>query len=43
MSRNGQAQFENLAANASRFLRCVSPFWDVIHERVKRMQMPIFE
>ena len=35
MSQNGQAHFKNFAANAARFLRCVWPFWDIMHQRVK--------
>ena len=36
MSQNGQTHFKNLAANAARFLKCVRPFWDSMHERVKK-------
>ena len=32
MERDGQAQFKNPTA---RFLRCVWPFWDNMHLRVK--------
>ena len=35
MSQNGQTHFKTLAANAARFLKCVWPFWDIMHERVK--------
>ena len=35
MSQNGQTHFKNLAANAARFLKCVWPFRDIMHERVK--------
>ena len=35
MSQNGQTHFKNLAANGARFLKCVWPFWDITHERVK--------
>ena len=35
MSWNGQTHFKNAAANAARFLKCVWPFWDIMHERVK--------
>ena len=35
MSQNGQTYFKNLAANAARFLKCVWPFWDIMHWRVK--------
>ena len=35
MSQNRQTQFKNLAANAARFLKCVWPFWDIMHERFK--------
>ena len=31
MSQNGQAHFKNLAANNGRFLKCVGPFWDIMH------------
>ena len=34
MSQNGQTHFKNLAAFAARFLKCVQPFWDIMHERV---------
>ena len=30
MSQNGQTHSKNLAANVARFLKCVSPFWDII-------------
>ena len=30
MSQNGQTHFKNLAAFASRFLKCVRPIWDII-------------
>ena len=30
MSQNGQTNFKNLAANAARFLKFVSPFWDIM-------------
>ena len=30
-SQNGQTHFKNLKANAARFLKCVWPFWDVMH------------
>ena len=37
MSHNDQTHFKNLAANAmtARFLKCVWPFWDTMHERIK--------
>ena len=35
MSQNGQIHFKNLAAFNARFLKCVWPFWDIMHERVK--------
>ena len=35
MSQKGQTHFKNLVANAARFLKCVWPFWDIMHERVK--------
>ena len=31
MSQNGQRHFKNLAANAARFLKCVKPFWGIMH------------
>ena len=31
MFQNGQTQFQNLAANAARSLKCVLPFWDIMH------------
>ena len=34
MSQNGQTHFKNLAVNAARFLKCVSPFWGIMHYRV---------
>ena len=38
MSQNGQVHFKNLAANAARFLKCVWPFWNVMHWRVKVLE-----
>ena len=35
MSENGQTHHKNLAANAARSLKCVKPFWDIMHQRVK--------
>ena len=35
MSQNGQTHVKNVAA-ASRSLKCVWPFWDIIHERVNK-------
>ena len=35
MPQNGQTHFKNLAANATLFLKCVWPFWDIMHWRVK--------
>ena len=35
MSQNGQTHFKNLAAKAGRFLKCVRPFWDITHKKVK--------
>ena len=35
MSQNGQTHFKHLAAFATRFLKYVRPFWDIMHERVK--------
>ena len=34
MSQNGQTHFKNLAANAAIFLKCIWPFWDIMHWRV---------
>ena len=34
MSQNVQTHFKNPAANAARFLKCVWPFWDIMHQRV---------
>ena len=31
MSQNGKTHFKNLAANAARFLKCVLPFWNIMH------------
>ena len=33
--QNGHISFKNLAANSSRFLKCVWPFWGFMHKRVK--------
>ena len=35
MSRNGQTHFKNLAENATRSLKCIWPFLDIMHKRVK--------
>ena len=35
MSQNGQTHFKNLAGFAARFVKCVWPFWDIMHLRVK--------
>ena len=35
MSQNGQTHFKNLAANAAIFLKCVWPFWDIMHYGLK--------
>ena len=35
MSQNCQTYFNNLAANAARFLKCVGPFWDIVYLSVK--------
>ena len=29
---NGQIHLKNLVANATRFSKCVWPFWDIIHK-----------
>ena len=31
VAQNGQSHFKNLAAFAARFLKCVRPFWDIMH------------
>ena len=31
LSQNGQTYFKNLAALPARFLKCVSPFWDIMY------------
>ena len=31
LSQNVQTHFKNLAANAARYLKCVCPFWDIMH------------
>ena len=38
MAQNGQTHFKSLAANAARFLKCVWPFWDIMHQKVKVFQ-----
>ena len=35
MYQNDQTLFKNLAAFAARVLKCVWPFWGIMHERVK--------
>ena len=30
MSQKGQTDFKNLAVFAAGFLKCVSPFWDIM-------------
>ena len=32
---NGWTHFKNPGANAARFLKCVWPYWDIMHWRVK--------
>ena len=34
MSQNGQTHFENLAANAARFLNGAGRFWEIMYYRV---------
>ena len=34
-SQNGQVHFENVAAFAARFLKCIWPFWDVVQKKIK--------
>ena len=36
MSQNGQPHLKNFAKNNARFLKCVWPFWDAMHQRDKR-------
>ena len=36
MSQNGPTQLKNLAAFAARLLKRVWPFWDIMHQRVKK-------
>ena len=31
ISQNNQTHFKNLTTNAIRFLKCVCPFWDIMH------------
>ena len=31
ISQNGLIHFKNFAANAERFLKCVSTLWDIMH------------
>ena len=40
MSQNGQIHFKNFTANAARFSKCVWPFWDIMHKRVKWINTP---
>ena len=35
MLQNGQTHLKNLAAFVARSLKCVGPFWDIMHQRVK--------
>ena len=35
MSQTGQTHFKNLAGFAARFLKCVWPYWNIMHLRVK--------
>ena len=35
MSQNDQTHFKNFAANAAKVLKCVWPFWDIMHYGVK--------
>ena len=39
MFQNGQTNFKNLAATAAGFLKCVWPFWDIMHWRVKGLNL----
>ena len=36
-SQNGH--FENLAAFTARFIKCVWPFWDVMHQKIKLVEI----
>ena len=31
MFQNGQTHFKKIAANVAIFLKCVGPFWDIMH------------
>ena len=33
--QNGQTHFKNFAKNAARFIKCVWPLLNIMHERVK--------
>ena len=37
LMHNGETHFKNLAVFAGRFLKCVWPFWGIIHWKVKNM------
>ena len=37
MFENGQTRYKNLAANTARFLKCVWPFWDIMHSKVETL------
>ena len=37
MSQNGQTLFENTAAFAARFLKCVWPIWVIVHKSVNKI------
>ena len=37
MFENGQTHYKNLAENAARFVKCVWPFWDIMHSEVKTL------
>ena len=36
MPQNGQTYFNNLAKNIASFLKCVWPYWEIMHQSVKR-------
>ena len=42
MPLNGHTQFKNLAANAARFLKCVSPFSGIKSYKVSGTKTPEF-
>ena len=41
MSQDGQTHFKNLAGNAARLLKCVWPFWDIMHIKGSSLTLPL--